>query len=179
VSPLSIELLLEPCSQDARRGFTFLPLQIVNSFFGIQSRHMQFLSRQSQSSEAPESVNNERYHIDPYILISILLETLGYGSFLVLFFLSTILLFRRRRVLLRARTEPVALRSVTLYLVMGILMFFAITAVGRFFSANIHISCSRRFRVRNGAFGGQRFYRYPMGRALGCSYLGSVVMHTV
>ena len=101
---------------------------------------MRFLSRQSQNSTAPESVNSERYHVDPYILISILLETFGYGSFLVLFFLSTVLLFRRRRVLLRARTQSVALRSLTLYLVMGILMFFAITAVSRWLSEDLE-SC--------------------------------------
>lgn len=79
---------------------------------------------------SPELVGNKIYQVDPYILISILLETLGYGIFLVLFFLSTILLFRRRRVLLRGRkTNPVTLRSLTLYLVMGILMFSVITAV--------------------------------------------------
>jgi len=153
-------------------------LRTVDSL--ISRTNMRFLPRQSQNSTAPESINSERYQVDPYILISILLETLGYGSFLVLFFLSTILLFRRRRVLLRTRTQSVALRSLTLYLVMGILMFFAITAVSRLLSARLRILL-KTFRGRNGVFGGQRSCRYPlpMGWALGYKCLGSIFMHTV
>lgn len=71
------------------------------------------------------------FQIDPYEIISILIETLVYGAFLVLFTLSTVLLLQKRRTLLKEKAqESKKLRSMTLYLVMGMLMFCTITAVG-------------------------------------------------
>lgn len=71
-----------------------------------------------------------RYRVDPYQIIGILLETLGYGIFLVLFALSTFLLLRRRGDLLKEKViEPRGLRSLTFYLIMSALMFCTITVV--------------------------------------------------
>ncbi|KAJ3576702.1 hypothetical protein NP233_g264 [Leucocoprinus birnbaumii] len=78
------------------------------------------------------------YQIDPYDLISILLESLSYGIFLVLFILSTALLFQRRRAFLREEgSEPVKLRSLLFYLVTGVMMFFSITANWAFWWAEV------------------------------------------
>lgn len=76
------------------------------------------------------------YLVDPYDIISALLETLSYGIFLVLFLLSTALLVQRRNAFLREReTERVKLRSLMFYLVTGVLMFMTITAKWAFWWA--------------------------------------------
>lgn len=87
--------------------------------------HMRLLRRLPTAAEEV----NVFFHIDPYDLLSILLETLAYGIFLVLFILSTVLLLQRRRAFLRKKVvERVKLRSLTFYLVTGMLMFLTISA---------------------------------------------------
>jgi len=66
------------------------------------------------------------YHVDPYDIVSMLLETLGYGLFLVLFLVSIMLLLQRRRA---DKTSGRMKRSVSFYLITGVLMFLVITAV--------------------------------------------------
>lgn len=69
------------------------------------------------------------YHVDPYDIISMLLETLSYGMFLVLFLVSFVLLLQRRRTFLHDNTTTDrAKRSVSFYLITGVLMFLVITA---------------------------------------------------
>ncbi len=70
------------------------------------------------------------FQVDPYEVIAILLETLIYGVFLVLFTLSTLLLLQRRKALMKDEVpQSKKLRSLTFYLVMSMLMFCTITAV--------------------------------------------------
>ena len=81
------------------------------------------------------------YHVDPYDIISMLLETLSYGMFLVLFLVSFVLLLQRRRTFLHDNTTTDrAKRSVSFYLITGVLMFLVITAVC--FVSKKRFSCS-------------------------------------
>ncbi|KAJ3552180.1 hypothetical protein NP233_g12941 [Leucocoprinus birnbaumii] len=77
------------------------------------------------------------YEVDPYDIISILIETVCYGVFLILFALSTYLLVQRRRYYLRKSNEKRRLRSIMIYQVTGILMFLTITAKWSFWWAEV------------------------------------------
>jgi len=69
------------------------------------------------------------FQVDPYDIIGILIETLIYGAFLVLFTLSTVLLLQRRRACAQDKAgEATKLRSLNFYLVMSVLMFCTISA---------------------------------------------------
>ncbi|KAJ3576703.1 hypothetical protein NP233_g262 [Leucocoprinus birnbaumii] len=74
------------------------------------------------------------YHVDPYDIIGILLETLIYGTFLVLFVLSTVLLVHRRRLLLKEDAGSAGrAKNLTFYLVMSMMMFCTISAKWLFY----------------------------------------------
>ncbi|KAJ3576715.1 hypothetical protein NP233_g265 [Leucocoprinus birnbaumii] len=77
------------------------------------------------------------YEVDPYDIISILIETVCYGVFLILFALSTYLLVQRRRYYLRKSNEKRRLRSIMIYQVTGVLMFLTITAKWSFWWAEV------------------------------------------
>lgn len=81
------------------------------------------------------------YQVDPYEVVSILIETLLYGAFLVLFVLSTVLLLQRRKAILNSGTagNKAKWRNLTFYLVMSILMFCTITAVSCLNSFLLHL----------------------------------------
>ncbi|KAJ3576718.1 hypothetical protein NP233_g263 [Leucocoprinus birnbaumii] len=88
--------------------------------------------------DVPQIGDQAFYRVDPYDLISILLETLSYGIFLVLFVLSTALLLRRRKACLRdPMVESLQLRGLMFYLVTGLLMFLFITAKWTFWWAEV------------------------------------------
>jgi hypothetical protein len=85
-----------------------------------------------QIRSTPDLGNQVFFEVDPYDIIAILLETLSYGIFLVLFLLSTVLLLRRRRVILNEKEktrESTKMRSLMIYLITGVMMFCTITAV--------------------------------------------------
>jgi len=75
----------------------------------------------------PPDAGRTLYHVDPYDIVSMLLETLSYGLFLVLFLVSIMLLLQRRRA---DKSSGRMKRSVSFYMITGVLMFLVITAVG-------------------------------------------------